>query len=125
MSLRTLLPTITNRSGGDAEAAQDLVVGGGVLLEDDLDVLEVVVETARLHLVGLVDQVALGDEQQPVVRAHGGEHLRARAAADAPAPRAGVRVISTSSADHRGRAPQPSVMVIAASTIEIANDFTP
>ena len=44
MSLRTELPTMQNRSGGDVDLAEDAGVRVGVLLQDDLDVVEVVGE---------------------------------------------------------------------------------
>ena len=81
-------------------------------------------QAARLDLVRLVDEVALGDQHDPVLPRHRLEHLGDVRAAAAPAPRAVSPAISTSSAMTDVGRPA-AARIIAASTIEIANDFTP
>ncbi len=61
--------------GRDTDPAQDTGVGGEVLFEHDLDLIEVVFEAAGLDLVGLLDEVALGDQHQAVLAAHLLQHL--------------------------------------------------
>jgi hypothetical protein len=62
--------------GFDADVAQDARVRLGVLLQEDLVVLEVVREPRRRDLARLVHQIALREEQQPVVAAELFEHFR-------------------------------------------------
>ena len=61
--------------GLDPDVAQHPPVRRGVLLEQDLDVLEVVFESRCGDLARLVHEVALGEQQQPVVAPDLGEHL--------------------------------------------------
>ena len=55
-----------NSSGVDAVAPQHAPVHVGFLLGDDLDHVEPFRETRPRDLALLVEEVALGDEQQPV-----------------------------------------------------------
>src|SRR5215217_8628256 len=50
-----------------AELAQDPGVRLGILLQHHLDRLEVVGDPRHLHLARLVDEIALGDQHQPMV----------------------------------------------------------
>ena len=64
-----------NRAGSMPSSRQHRRVGLGIFLQHDLDVFEVVSEPAGRDLVGLVDEVALGDQDQPPRRADFGQHL--------------------------------------------------
>ena len=71
MSERTELPTMRKRSGATSGVDQHGGVGGRVLLGDDLDPLEAVGQPRAGDLLLLVDEVALGDQHQPVGPAEG------------------------------------------------------
>jgi hypothetical protein len=62
--------------GFDPDVTQDPPVRRRVLLEQDLDVLEMVLESRRGDLARLVHEIALGEQQQAMVAADVGEHLR-------------------------------------------------
>ena len=60
--------------GSNMQALDDARVRSGILFRDDLDPLEVMREPTCLDLRGLMDEVALGDEDQTMGMTHLLEH---------------------------------------------------
>ena len=83
------------------------------------------VDPGRLDLARLVDEVALGDQHEPVVAAEVGEHL-GHVGQQPHRSRSSIAIPSVDElADDRAPGPRPRVTVIAASTIDSVNALTP